>query len=138
MHPSRTIGVGSLASAHGAGRGSQCLPQESKMAAVTCTHPSTSVDCVLFPGSTYRERSCYGGPTPLLMHFPVMVTCISGEPRLLPSTASVSTVQPLQAVSSPNPGPLPETDLWSLSFSTQPSLVLTEECLRLGSIGCWC
>ena len=75
---------------------------------------------------------------PLSMCLPIMVTCLSGGPRFLPSTPSVATAQPLKAVSTPNPGPLLETDLQSLSFIPQPPHTLTEECLRLGSAGWWC
>lgn len=67
------------------------------------------------------------------MHLPITVPCFSGVPKLLSSTLSVATAQPPQAVSTPNPCPLPGTELWSLSFSTQPPLSVTEECLRLGS-----
>lgn len=67
------------------------------------------------------------------MHLPITVPCFSGVPKLLSSTLSVATAQPPQAVSAPNPCPLPGTELWSLSFSTQPPLSVTEECLRLGS-----
>ena len=63
-----------------------------------CLPPGAPVGSVLLPGSTHRERSSFGGPTPLLMHLPIMVPCLSGGPRLL-STPSVATAQPLQAVS---------------------------------------
>ena len=83
-------------------------------------------------GSTDREIS-YVGPTPLLVDLPIMVPCFSCVPKLLPSTLSVAMTQPPQAVSAPNPCPLPGTEVWILSFSTQPPFSLTEECLRLGS-----
>ena len=58
----------------------------------------------------------------------------SGGPRLLPSTLSAGMVQPLQAVSTPNPDTLPGTSLQSeLQHCTPTSM--TEKCLRLGSAG---
>ena len=122
-----------LASAHGSRSGSQCPPLEPKMMAVTCPTPGAPIHGVLLPGTTHRERSSYGGPTPLLMCLPIMMTCLSGGHGFLPSTTSVAMAQLLQAVSAPNPGPLPGTELQSLSFSTRPPPSQTEECLRLRS-----
>ena len=82
--------------------------------------PRAPVGGVLLPGSSHRDRSSYGCPTPFLVHLLIVVSCISGRPRLLPSTHSVVTAWPLQAVSVPKPGPLPGTELQSLSCSTQP------------------
>ena len=96
------------------------------------------VGSFLLPGSAHRERSSYGGPSLLLVCLPIMVPCLSGSPRLLPSTPSVAVARPLQAVSAPNPGPLSGTELRSLSFNTQCPTSLTEEYLRLESAGWQC
>ena len=87
-----------LVPAHGSCSSGLCPPLQPTMVASTCTHPRSSCrQCpVVWEGS--QERSTYGGPAPLLMCPPVMVPCLSGGPRLLLSTPSVATVQPLQAV----------------------------------------
>lgn len=57
----------------------------------------------------------YGSASPLLMHFPIIVTCL-WRPQFLPSTHSVAMAQTLQALSAPKPGPLPGTELqhWTI------------------------
>ena len=68
--------------------------------------PWAPVGNVLLPESARKDRSSCGSlpPSPLPSH----------GPRLLPSTPSVATAWPLQAVSAPNPAPLPGTEIWSL------------------------
>ena len=117
-----------LASACTSGRGSQCWPLEPKMVVVTRACARSPVGSVLLHWNVHRDRSSYGGPTPLLMCLPIMVPCLSGGPRLLPSTPSVAMTRLLQAISAPNPGPLPGTQLQSLSFSTLPQPSPTVEC----------
>ena len=80
--------------------------------------PRAPVGGVLLPRSVYSIRNSFGGPASLLVHFPRMVSCLSGGPRLLPSTPPVAVAQPLQALPVPNHGPLSGTELQSLSFST--------------------
>ena len=104
-----------LTSTCGPGRGGQCPPLEPKMTAGPAFAPGAPVSGVLLPGSTHRERSFYGGPTPLLVYFPIMVPCLSGGTRLLPSTPSVAKAQTLQAVSIPNPCLLSGTELQHLT-----------------------
>ena len=58
----------------------------------------------------------------------------SGGPRLVPSTLSAGMVQPLQAVSTPNPDTPTGTRLQSELQHYTPTLT-TEKCLRLGSAG---
>ena len=104
------------------GRGGQCLPLEPKMAVVCCAHPQSF--CRYFPVAwePSPRKSSYAGPNPLLMHLSVMVPYPSGGPRFLPSTLSAGMVQPLQAVSTPNPCTLPGTRLQSELQHCTPTL----------------
>ena len=77
---------------------SQCPLLGPKMVAVTPTCPGSPVGSVLLPGSTHRKRTSGGGPAPLFVHLPIMAPCLFGRSSILPSTPSVTTAQPLQAV----------------------------------------
>ena len=134
LHPSSSAAAGS-GICDGPGRVGQCLLLESKMVAVINVCPQSFCRwCpVAWEHSQGKKLLWWSHPSPRTL--PIMVTFCSGRPRLFPSTPSVATAQPLQAVSTPNPGPLPWNEPWSLSFSTQPPSSLTEECLSLGSTG---
>lgn len=89
--------------------------------------PGAPVGSVLLSGSTQWKKTLWWSLPALCLPpnnaaLPVWQAQVS-----LPSTPSVATVWPLQAVSTPLPGP----ELWSLNFRTWPTSQPTEPCVRL-------
>lgn len=114
-------------------KGSQCPPLGAQDGCSTMPAPGAPIGAAFLPGNIHRERSSYCGPTLLLMCLPIMVTCLSGRPKLLHNIPLIVIADLFRLFPYLTLGLSLGSELWVWASAPNPHLHWQEEYLRLGS-----